>query len=127
MADKFNQSAYIAAYNKQNYANVNLKIPKDIKARWEMQAKAAGLSLTAWLSEKAAEPVSGWSYILVKGDIEEAFESASDYHFRVFGCAEPAEMVDAIKRIDASNEEFYILENEDADTIDNFFNRYEEG
>ena len=49
---KFNQSEYIANYNKENYARVELKIPKDKKADWTARAKAEGLSLTAWITKQ---------------------------------------------------------------------------
>ena len=48
----FNQSEYIAHYNKENYARVELKIPKDKKADWTAKAKAEGLSLTAWITKQ---------------------------------------------------------------------------
>ena len=49
---KFNQTAYIAEYNKENYARIELKIPKDKKADWSAKAKAEGLSLTAWITKQ---------------------------------------------------------------------------
>ena len=48
----FNQNEYIANYNKENYARVELKIPKDKKADWTAKAKAEGLSLTAWITKQ---------------------------------------------------------------------------
>ena len=42
--NKFDQAAYTAAYNKENYARIELKVSKGKKARWELQAKAAGMS-----------------------------------------------------------------------------------
>ena len=125
MAEKFDPAAYIAAYNKENYSRIEMKVPKELKARWELQAKAAGQSLTAWLTERAADRVEGWAYTLVRGDIEEAFGSAADYHFRVFGCRTPAEMVAAIERTGANDAEFYVLEDDGdgADTISNFLSR----
>ena len=52
---KFNRTAYIAEYNKENYARVELKIPKDKKADWTAKAKAEGLSLTAWITKQIEE------------------------------------------------------------------------
>ena len=52
MEKKFNQAAYIAEYNKENYARVELKIPKDKKAEWSAKAKAEGLSLTSWITKQ---------------------------------------------------------------------------
>lgn len=126
MADKFDQAAYTKAYNKENYSRIEMKVSKELKARWELQAKAAGQSLTAWLTERASDRVEGWSYILIKGDIEEAFDSAADYHFRAFGCRTPAEMVAAIERTGVNDAEFYVLEDEGdgADTISNFLSRF---
>ena len=49
---KFNQTAYIAEYNKENYARIELKIPKDKKAEWTAKAKAEGLSLTSWITKQ---------------------------------------------------------------------------
>ena len=49
---EFNQSAYTAEYNKENYARIELKIPKDKKADWTAKAKAEGLSLTAWITKQ---------------------------------------------------------------------------
>lgn len=124
MAKNFDQGAYIAAYNKENYARIELKVSKGKKARWKLQAKAAGQSLTAWLSDRADERLNGWAYTLIKGSIEEAFDSAADYHFRVFGCRTPAEMVAAIGRVKASDPEFYIEEDGGADTVENFLKRF---
>lgn len=52
MGKKFNQSEYTANYNKENYARVELKIPKDKKAEWTAKARAEGLSLTAWITKQ---------------------------------------------------------------------------
>ena len=49
---KFTRTAYIAEYNKENYARVELKIPKDKKADWTAKAKAEGLSLTSWITKQ---------------------------------------------------------------------------
>lgn len=127
MAKNFDQGAYIAAYNKENYARIELKVSKGKKARWELQAKAAGQSLTAWLSDRADERLNGWAYTLIKGSIEETFDSAADYHFRAFGCRTPAEMVAAIGRVKASDPEYYIEEDGGADTIENFVKRFKGG
>lgn len=125
MAEKFDQAAYTAAYNKENYSRIEMKVSKSKKARWELQAKAAGKSLTAWLSDRADERLDGWSYTLIQGDINEAFTESADYHFRVFGCRTPAEMVAAIERTGANDAEFYVLEDDGdgADTISNFLSR----
>lgn len=122
--NKFDQAAYTAAYNKEKYARIEMKISKSKKARWELQAKAAGMSLTAWLSDRADKRLDGWAYTLIKGNIEEAFDSAADYHFWVFGCRTPAEMVAAIGRVKASDPEFYIEEDGGADTVENFLKRF---
>ena len=55
MAENFDQAAYTAAYNKENYARIELKVPKETKARWELQAKAEGISLTALIKKKMEE------------------------------------------------------------------------
>lgn len=52
MEKKFDQVAYVAAYNKENYASVNLKISKKLKAEWDRKAKAAGMSLTALIKKR---------------------------------------------------------------------------
>lgn len=49
---KFNQSEYIANYNKENYDRIELKIPKGKKAEWKTKAKAEGLSLTEWITKQ---------------------------------------------------------------------------
>jgi hypothetical protein len=49
---EFNQNEYIANYNKENYARIELKIPKDKKAEWTAKARAEGLSLTAWITKQ---------------------------------------------------------------------------
>ena len=76
MAEKFDQAAYTAAYNKENYSRIEMKVSKELKARWELQAKAAGQSLTAWLTERASDLVEGWSYILIK-----AFQKALNHDY----------------------------------------------
>lgn len=124
MSEKFDQAAYIAAYNKEKYARIEMQISKSKKARWKLQAKAAGMSLTSWLSDRADERLDGWAYTLIKGNIEEAFDSAADYHFRVFGCRTPAEMVAAIGRVKASDPEYYIEADDGADTVENFLKRF---
>lgn len=55
MEKKFDQAAYVAAYNKEKYARVCLMIPPEIKAEWQAKAKAEGLSLTAWLIKKTKQ------------------------------------------------------------------------
>lgn len=52
MEKKFNQSEYIANYNKENYDRIELRIPKGKKAEWTAKAKAEGLSLTAWITKQ---------------------------------------------------------------------------
>ena len=49
---KFNQSEYIANYNKETYDRIELKIPKGKKAEWKAKAKAEGLSLTEWITKQ---------------------------------------------------------------------------
>lgn len=49
MSEKFNQTAYIQRYNKQNYARVCLQVPPKVKDDWQARAKASGMSLTSWL------------------------------------------------------------------------------
>ena len=55
MAENFDQAAYTAAYNKENYSRIELKVPKETKARWELQAKTEGVSLTALIKKKMEE------------------------------------------------------------------------
>lgn len=55
MAEKFDKRAYNMAYNKANYANINLKVPHEVKVRWELMAKAEGISLTALIKKKMEE------------------------------------------------------------------------
>ena len=55
MSEKFNQNDYIAAYNKENYSRIELKVSKETKARWELQAKTEGISLTALIKKKMEE------------------------------------------------------------------------
>lgn len=57
MADKSSRAAYTAAYNKANYARIELKIPKEVKANWEYQASLEGLSLTSWIRKRCDTPV----------------------------------------------------------------------
>lgn len=52
---KFNQSEYIANYNKETYDRIELKIPKGKKAEWKAKAKAEGLSLTEWITKQIEE------------------------------------------------------------------------
>jgi hypothetical protein len=53
MAEKFDQAAYVAAYNKEKYSRIEMKVPKEIKENWEHKAEAAGMSLTAWIRNAA--------------------------------------------------------------------------
>jgi hypothetical protein len=53
MAEKFDPAAYTAAYNKKNYARIEMKVPKELKENWEYKAEAAGMSLTAWIRNAA--------------------------------------------------------------------------
>lgn len=55
MSEKFNQSEYIQAYNKQNYDRIELKIPKGKKAIWQEKARQAGMSLTEYITKKIEE------------------------------------------------------------------------
>lgn len=52
MAEKFDQAAYTAAYNK-NYSRIEMKVPKELKENWEHKAEVAGMSLTAWIRNAA--------------------------------------------------------------------------
>lgn len=45
----FDQIKYQNEYNKANYDQVLINIPKGEKARWKEMAKAEGLSLSAWI------------------------------------------------------------------------------
>lgn len=53
MGEKFDQAAYVAAYNKENYSRIEMKVPKELKENWEHKAEAAGMSLTAWIRNAA--------------------------------------------------------------------------
>lgn len=55
MDKKFNQAAYTAAYHKEHYDRIEMKIPKGLKAEWQAKAKAEGLSLTEWIMKKIRE------------------------------------------------------------------------
>lgn len=46
---KKNKVAYNSDYNKANYSQILLMVPKETKARLQGQAKAAGMSLTAYI------------------------------------------------------------------------------
>ena len=52
MDKKFDQSAYIADYNRKNYDRVELKLPRGMKAKWQEAAKAEGLSLTEYITQR---------------------------------------------------------------------------
>ena len=53
--EKFNQTKYIAEYNKKNYDRIELKVPKGLKAIWQEKAKSAGMSLTEYIVKKLEE------------------------------------------------------------------------
>ena len=52
MEKEFDQIKYIAEYNKKNYDRLTLMVPKGLKDQWKEQAKAEGMSLTAWIIKK---------------------------------------------------------------------------
>lgn len=51
----YDKITYNTAYNKKNYDRIELKIPKGKKAEWQAKAKAAGMSLTEFISKKIEE------------------------------------------------------------------------
>lgn len=73
---KFDQSAYIADYNRKNYDRVELKLPRGLKAKWQGEAKAEGLSLTEYIVQKVEGTVKE---IYSSFDILEAGEQESGY------------------------------------------------
>lgn len=89
MSEKFNQSEYIAAYNKANYSRIEMKVPKELKENWEHKAEAAGMSLTAWIRNAANDAhvipsPSADQYSLLMSWID----SANGYHNNVTPHAE---------------------------------------
>ena len=57
MDDKkqFDQFKYQNEFNKNNYDRITVLVPKGKKAEWQAQAKAEGLSLSAWIIRKIEE------------------------------------------------------------------------
>lgn len=51
----FDQIKYQNQYNKEKYDRLTLMLPKGKKDKWREQAKAEGLSLTAWIITKIEE------------------------------------------------------------------------
>lgn len=47
---EFNQAKYIQEYIKQSYDRITLQVPKGKKSQWAEKAKAAGLSLNAYIT-----------------------------------------------------------------------------
>lgn len=47
---EFNQAKYIQEYIKQSYDRITLQVPKGKKSQWTEKAKAAGLSLNAYIT-----------------------------------------------------------------------------
>lgn len=52
---EFNKSKYIQEYMKQSYDRVNVQVPKGKKAEWNEKAKAAGMSLNAYITRAVDE------------------------------------------------------------------------
>ena len=52
---EFNKSKYIQEYMKQSYDRVNVQVSKGKKAEWSEKAKAAGLSLNAYITRAVDE------------------------------------------------------------------------
>lgn len=47
---EFNQAKYIQEYIKQSYDRITLQVAKGKKSQWAEKAKAAGLSLNAYIT-----------------------------------------------------------------------------
>ena len=52
---QFDQFKYQNEFNKNNYDRITVLVPKGKKAEWQAQAKAEGLSLSAWIIRKIEE------------------------------------------------------------------------
>ena len=52
---EFNKSKYIQEYMKQSYDRVNVQVPKGKKSEWSERAKAAGMSLNAYITRAVDE------------------------------------------------------------------------
>lgn len=55
---EFNQAKYIQEYIKQSYDRITLQVPKGKKSQWAEKAKAAGLSLNAYIT-RAVDSYAG--------------------------------------------------------------------
>lgn len=55
---EFNQAKYIQEYIKQSYDRITLQVPKGKKPQWAEKAKAAGLSLNAYIT-RAVDSYAG--------------------------------------------------------------------
>lgn len=77
MVKKFNQAAYTADYNKKNYDRVELKLPRGMKTKWQEEAKAEGLSLTEYITQRVEG--ADMKEIYSSFDILEAGEQESGY------------------------------------------------
>jgi len=51
----YDKVAYNMEYNRKKYDRIELKVPKGKKAEWQKKAKAAGMSLTEFISKKIEE------------------------------------------------------------------------
>ena len=52
---EFNQTKYIQEYIKQSYDRINLTVVKGKKSEWSERAKAAGMSLNAYITRAVDE------------------------------------------------------------------------
>lgn len=52
---EFNQTKYIQEYIKQSYDRINLTVIKGKKSEWSERAKAAGMSLNAYITRAVDE------------------------------------------------------------------------
>lgn len=48
----YDKVTYNSEYNRKNYDRIELKVPKGKKAEWQAKAKAAGVSLTEYITDK---------------------------------------------------------------------------
>lgn len=55
---EFNQAKYIQEYIKQSYDRITLQVQKGKKSQWTEKAKAAGLSLNAYIT-RAVDSYAG--------------------------------------------------------------------
>jgi len=52
---KYDKVIYNMQYNKLKYDRIELKVPKGKKAEWQAKAKAAGMSLTEYITKRMEE------------------------------------------------------------------------